>query len=66
MIAALEPLHEELERVSAHLDTCIDWLLTYYNARDLKLRAKRLSSKRSVVSFKKQEKRRVGIRNMAK
>ena len=28
MIAALEPLHEELERVSAHLNACTNWLLT--------------------------------------
>jgi FKBP12-rapamycin complex-associated protein len=29
MIAALEPLHEELERVGPYSEALIDWLLTY-------------------------------------
>ena len=65
MIAALEPLHEELERVSS----CVEYVLidrSPMDYRDLRLREKPRSSKRLVVSFMRREKRLVGTRNIAK
>jgi hypothetical protein len=66
MIAALEPLHEELERVGSHFETLDRSDYLDINFRDPKLPEKRRSSKPLVVNYMRQEKRLVDIRNMAK
>jgi phosphatidylinositol kinase/protein kinase (PI-3 family) len=67
MIAALEPLHEELERVGGRLASFTDRLAAHrIDIRGPKLRARPPSSKHSVVSFKRRERRRADTRNMAR
>jgi hypothetical protein len=67
MIAALEPLHEELERVGARLELFTDWLNVHgIDIRDLKPRARPPSSRHLVVSSKRRERRRADTRNMVK
>ena len=65
MIAALEPLHEEMERVSSLGKRLSNGCLLVH-FRDPRLREKRRSSKHLVVSSMRREKRLVDTRNMAK
>jgi len=66
MIAALEPLHEELERVGSRLEALYRFDYSPINSRGPRLLEKRRSSKRFVANSMRREKRLVDIRNMAK